>query len=291
MQLNTIAVVLTASTFLLGAFFLFLYRLKRQEYLLAWSAAWLMLSVHYVAFISIGITTDNQLLLWLGILNGTALTLAALSFLAAARLYAGSKFPGMAMAGAAVVGVIWAVAHAQHWVTTPPVLGVGLVFLYVGYTFWQEGRKQEAHADVLLAITFAGWGLLCILALFQSRLPFMQHLDVAPLILLPQLFTCVLMVMAVYEEERRRVERNMLALSSLNLATSSFVGGEIQKMLAQALERVLNVVRIPAGALCLQHGESTGPTSIVVTGLNASFCQAAQQERLDENMIDLVARL
>ncbi len=60
----------------------------------------------------------------------------------------------------------------------------------------------------------------------------------------------MLMVMAVYEEERRRVERNMLALSSLNLAASGFVGGEIQKMLAQALDRVLNVVRIPSGARC-----------------------------------------
>ena len=76
----------------------------------------------------------------------------------------------------------------------------------------------------------------------------------------------MLMVMAVYEEERRRVERNMLALSNLNLATSSFVGGEIQKMLAQALDRVLNVVRIPAGALCLHYGDSEGPTSVVVHG-------------------------
>jgi len=39
------------------------------------------------------------------------------------------------------------------------------------------------------------------------------------------------MVMASYEEEKRRIERNMLALSNLNLATSSFVGGEIQRML------------------------------------------------------------
>ena len=76
--------------------------------------------------------------------------------------------------------------------------------------------------------------------------------------LLPELFAGVLMVMTVYEEERRRVERNMLALSNLNLATSSFVGGEIQKMLSQALDRVLNVVRIPAGALCLHYGDTQG---------------------------------
>ena len=99
------------------------------------------------------------------------------------------------------------------------------------------------------------------------------------------------MVMAVYEEERRRVERNMLALSNLNLATSSFVGGEIQKMLAQALDRVLNVVRIPAGALCLHYGDSEGPTSVVVTGMGDAFCSAAQQDDLDEYIVNLVARL
>ena len=99
------------------------------------------------------------------------------------------------------------------------------------------------------------------------------------------------MVMAVYEEERRRVERNMLALSNLNLATSSFVGGEIQKMLAQALDRVLNVVRIPAGALCLHYGDSEGPTSVVGTGMGDAFCSAAQQDDLDEYIVNLVARL
>jgi diguanylate cyclase (GGDEF)-like protein/putative nucleotidyltransferase with HDIG domain len=99
------------------------------------------------------------------------------------------------------------------------------------------------------------------------------------------------MVMAVYEEERRRVERNMLALSNLNLATSSFAGGEIQKMLAQALDRVLNVVRIPAGALCLHYGEENGPTSVVVTGLGDAFCAAIQSNNLDDYLVSLVARL
>src|SRR5208282_2971169 len=106
-------------------------------------------------------------------------------------------------------------------------------------------------------------------------------IDLQPLTLLPQLFAGVVMVMGVYEEQRRRVERNMLALSNLNLATSSFPGGEIPKMLAQALDRVLNVARIPAGALCLHYGEIEGPTSVVSTGLSDSFCETLQTERLD----------
>ncbi len=101
---------------------------------------------------------------------------------------------------------------------------------------------------MLLAVAFTGWGLLYLSIAFRPFLPFMQRDGLLPLMVLPQLFTCVLMVMSVYEEERRRVERNMLALSNLNLATSGFVGGEIQSMLGQALERVLGVVRIPAGA-------------------------------------------
>src|SRR5207244_13538483 len=83
----------------------------------------------------------------------------------------------------------------------------------------------------------------------------------------------------------------MLALSNLNLATSSFVGGEIQRMLSQALDRVLGVVRLPAGALFLHHGDPQGPTSVVAVGLSDDFCRAAQNEGLDDYMVNLVSRL
>src|SRR5207302_9697076 len=97
--------------------------------------------------------------------------------------------------------------------------------------------------------------------------------------------------MATSEEEKRRIERNMLALSNLNLATSSFVGGEIQRLLSQALDRVLGVVRLPAGALFLHHGDPQGPTSVVAVGLNDEFCRVAQEEGLDDYLVGLVARL
>src|SRR5256884_9737898 len=82
----------------------------------------------------------------------------------------------------------------------------------------------------------------------------------------PCAFVAMLMVMALYEEEKRRIERNMLALSNLNLATSSFVGGEIQRMLSQALDRVLGVVRLPAGGLFLPPGDPQAPPSGVRDG-------------------------
>jgi hypothetical protein len=220
--------VLLASTFLLAVFFLFLYRLKRQEYLLAWATAWLLLSLHFVAGVVAATSPLGLWLRWVGVASELVLAMSALAFYCAARLYAGLKVPVAAMIVATVLAAAWAVAHAYQLFNVPPIaLGMGLVFIFVGQTFWQEGRKQEARADVLLALTFVGWGLLCISGAFRNRWTILQGVDLLPLMILPELFTCVLMVMAVYEEERRRVERNMLALSSLNLATSSFAGGEI----------------------------------------------------------------
>src|SRR5258705_55650 len=118
-----------------------------------------------------------------------------------------------------------------------------------------------------------------------------MHVALDPVSALPATFAAMLMVMALYEEEKRRIERNMLALSNLNLAASSFAGGEIHRMLSQALDRVLGVVRLPAGALFLNHGDPLGPTSVVAVGLNDEFCKVAQEEGLDDYLVTLFSRL
>jgi GAF domain-containing protein len=281
-------VVLLANSLLLGAFFAVLYRQKQQLYLLAWSAGWLaftlQLSVSLVARYPVSSAV------WLYALDEWLLALSGLVFLGAARLYAGSTPAIRELAVAASVAAVWSVAYARGYLAIPVELGVALIFLLVARVFWVSGRKRESVADRVLGITFAAWSLLC-LARAWPRFAASGGRAVSLVIFVPLLFAGLLVVMAVYEEERRRVERNMLALSNLNLATSGFVGGEIQKMLAQALDRVLNVVRVPAGALCLHYGVSDGPTSVVVTGLSDTFCSTVQEDNLDEYFVGLVARL
>jgi diguanylate cyclase (GGDEF)-like protein/putative nucleotidyltransferase with HDIG domain len=281
-------VVLLASGFLLAAFFAYVYLQKRQEYLLVWSAGWFLIGLHFISRV---IGPAGPSAKWFDVLNEWLLAVAALAFYSSARLYARLTLQARWVILAVAAAAVWALAYANHWIGAHLGLGVALLFLLVARTFWEEGRKQESRADLLLAITFVGWGVLRIATVFQERLGWLAGKDLIPLILLPELFSAVLMLMAVYEEERRRVERNMVALTNLNLATSSFVGGEIQKMLAQALDRVLNVVRIPAGALCLHYGEADGPTSVVVTGLGDSFCACIQENDLDKYVVNLVARL
>ncbi|MGB0036821.1 MAG: GAF domain-containing protein [Candidatus Acidiferrales bacterium] len=281
-------VVLLASAFLLATFFAYVYRQKRQDYLLVWSAGWFLVGLHFLDHLFGPRAIPAK---WFEVLDEWLMAVAALAFYCAARLYARLTLPMRGVIAAAAGAIVWALAYARGWVGAPLGLGVALLFLLIARTFWQEGRKQESKADLLLAVTFVTWGILRVTMVFQPRIMPIAKVDLLPLVILPLLFSGVLMVMAVYEEERRRVERNMLALSNLNLATSSFVGGEIQKMLAQALDRVLNVVRIPAGALCLHYGDAEGPASVVVTGMDESFCSAVQGNSLDKYIVKLVARL
>src|ERR1700733_4935859 len=282
------AAVLLAGALLLALFFSYVYQQKRQEYMLVWAAGWLLISLH---FLVPALGPQLTLPAWVNPVTEWLLALAGLAFYCAANMYARLKVPWKGMAALAFAAGLWALAYTRGWINVPVGLGVGLLFFFIARTFWEEGLKQESRADQFLAITFVAWGLLRLVTIFQERLGPLAGHDLLPLVLLPELFGGVLMVMAVYEEERRRVERNMLALSNLNLATSSFAGGEIQKMLAQALDRVLNVVRIPAGALCLHYGEENGPTSVVVTGMGDTFCAAIQGNNLDDYIVSLVARL
>ena len=273
---------------LLAIFFAFVYRQKRQSYLLVWALSWALIALH---FIGPAWAETGRAPAWAGTLTEWILAIAALTFYCSARLYSQLELPLRRVVAGATIAAVWALAYSRGWIAAPLGLGVALLFLFVARTFWEEGRKQETRGDILLALTFAGWGILRATTVLQPRIGWLAGRNLVPLVVLPLLFAGVLMVMAVYEEERRRVERNMLALSNLNLATSSFVGGEIQKMLAQALDRVLNVARIPAGALILHYGEAAGPTSVVVTGLNEGVCQAIQDGDLDNYIVNLVARL
>jgi len=283
-----IALGLLATAALTAAFFTSMYNVKRQLYLLLWTGGWSLLALHYLS---------PALEPWLGVaswqeaLNQWLLAAAALSFFCAAQLYAQTNPSVRLLAGAGALFLGWAVSYHMRWVSVPSDLGAALIFFGVARVFWKESRKQETPADLLLSIAFLAWGLMLLGALFLNQLSARLTPDVRLLMIVPQLFAALLMVMALYEEEKRRVERNMLALSNLNLATSSFAGGEIQRMLSQALERVLSVVRIPAGALFLHHGDPQGPSSVVASGLSDAFCSAAQEEGFDDHLVSLVARL
>src|SRR5712671_6818015 len=282
---SIIAITLLIASALTSGFFAYMHSIRRQAYLMLWSAGWCLLALHYL---SPALERWVIVAPWQSAVNEWLLAAAALLFFSTARVY--TEAPPLVRPQIAVGGVfvLWSAAFYLHTISISPQLGVALVLFGVAWLFYQESRRQETFADLLLAVSFLSWGAV---AIGELLLPNRVADSLRALEILPQLFAAALMVMGIYEEEKRRVEHNMLALSNVNLATSGFAGTEIQKMLSHALERVLSVVRMPAGALFLHHGNAQGPTSVVAVGLAENFCAASQEEGLDDHLVDLVSRL
>ena len=286
---SLIALGFLIATVLVGIFFASIYSLKRQPYLLFWSVAWLLYALHLAPAAASHWSGSNGV--------GTAVSsvffgLAGIGFFLGTQLYTRQK--------------LWTGLGGWGWCSAGGMGGCKCLANFAGVrtaarfadlcrsgvpVFGRESHHHETLADRLLAVAFAAWGVLAFTlnAWPGARAFFGEALQ--PITVAPTLFVCMLLLMANYEEEKRRVERNMLALSNLNLATSSFVGGEIQRMLAQALDRVLGVVRLPAGVLFLHHGDPSGPSSVVSAGISDEFCQAAQTEGLDDYLVGMVSRL
>jgi diguanylate cyclase (GGDEF)-like protein/putative nucleotidyltransferase with HDIG domain len=282
---SIIAITLLAASALTSGFFAYMHSLRRQAYLMLWSAGWCLLALHYL---SPALEPWMAVAPWQAAVNEWLLAAAALLFFSTAQVYTNTEPWVRPQIVAGGVFAVWSAAYYLHAISVSPQLGVAVVLAVIAWTFYQESQRHETFADLLLAGSFLSWGAIVI-----GELLLRAHIasSLRAMELLPQLFAAALMVMGLYEEEKRRVEQNMLALSNVNLETSSFGGPEIQQMLSHALERVLSVVRMPAGALFLHHGHAQGPTSVVAVGLAENFCAVAQEEGLDDHLVDMVARL
>jgi diguanylate cyclase (GGDEF)-like protein/putative nucleotidyltransferase with HDIG domain len=282
---SIIAITLLATSALTSGFFAYMHSLRRQAYLMLWSAGWCLLALHYL---SPALEPWVSVAPWQAAVNEWLLAAAALLFFSTAQVYTNAATWVRLQIAAGGVFALWSAAYYLHAIGISPQLGVAVVLAAVAWVFYQQSQRHETFADLLLAVSFLGWSAILIGEFLASS---RTANSLRALELLPQLFAAALMVMGLYEEEKRRVEQNMLALSNVNLATSSFVGPEIQQMLSHALERVLSVVRMPAGALFLHHGHPQGPTSVVAAGLSENFCAIAQEEGLDDHLVDMVSRL
>lgn len=274
---------------LVGLFFAYLYSLKKQTYLLFWTTAWIFWALH---LLPIAMRPWHGVSPLMSVVNQGLLGLSGVSFFLGTQAYTRKKKLWWVPATtAAVVVLLWSVANAYQLMPIEAVAPDSIIYLGVAYLFWRESFNNEAVADRLLAVVFGGWAILMLFLQLARMAAETLGQSWLTLCLIPTVFASMLLIVAIYEEEKRRVERNMLALSNLNLATSSFVGGEIQRMLAQALDRVLGVVRLPAGALFLHHGDTTGPTSMVSAGIAEEFSGTVQSEGLDDYLVGLVLRL
>jgi len=111
------------ATILVAAFFVYVYSLKRQPYLLLWTVGWAALSLHYLArFVEQWTSVaPMQVALeqWLA-------AVAGLIFLLGAQLYAQQKPWFAAIGAAAALMLVWAVTNNFTWFRVPAAIPTAL---------------------------------------------------------------------------------------------------------------------------------------------------------------------
>ena len=293
MHIGVLSFSILAVHALAAGFFTYLHRIKPQRYLQVWTVGWYLLLLHDLTNGPIYWleASGPGLPRWLIFAGRFFIVASGVAFFCAARLYMNSRAwtPGALLMGS------WVALYALSWrfehLWMAQLIGMMAVYLSVAFVFWQAARRQESHADWVLAAAFAGWAMVPLLRLAFGPLTRPGGTDFAVIASFPSLLVAVVMVMVLYEDQKRGVQLNILALSSLNLTTSSFMGGEIQKSLVEALERVLSVVGLPAGLLSLHRQGTQEPAVTSSVGIDAAFSRALGEDGLDREFLQLVSRL
>src|SRR5208282_3997560 len=151
MQQSFIALALLAATLLVAGFFAYVYTIKRQDYLLLWTAGWALLGIHDLgpALSQWWPPTPLQ-----SAMDEWSFALAGLFFFLGAQLYAQRK-PWIAPSAITAVALgLWAAAHAANLIPISAAIPSALLLVAAGMIFAQESRRQETLADRLLAMAF-----------------------------------------------------------------------------------------------------------------------------------------
>src|SRR5712664_3539213 len=137
MSPNAIALGLLLGTLLVGVFFAYIYSLKRQNYLLYWTAGWALYALHYLC---------PALSPWIGAnivlssLNHALFGFAAICFFLGAQLYTHRELSLKPAAGAAAFLALWSTANAFQVFSVSSFIPAALIYVAVGYLFWKESR-------------------------------------------------------------------------------------------------------------------------------------------------------
>jgi len=266
----------------LFALFTYLYDQTRETYFRAWQLGW----AAYVLYF--GLATWNlmgqmtALSLWAAKL---CLLVTALSIFVSTRLVKQALHFHWYDAALAFIGAVWAYlvvaagpAHAPlvslGMFKVPFVemeVGVAALLLYCAYRFFVLGQQRDSMGYRLLGISLTFWGLLLSSRqfhhLFEEMFSRMGHF-LSPI---PHMLLGISMVMVLYENERRSVQENLLAFSSLDVESSKLMPApELAPSLQTILERLMTALKAERAAICIHsHWHEILPS--VQRGFSSEF--------------------
>jgi len=112
-----IAITLLTASALTSGFFAYMHSLRRQAYLLFWSAGWCMLALHYL---SPALEPWMVIAPWQTAVNEWLLAAAALLFFSTAQVYTNTEPWVRPQIAAGGVFALWSAAYYLHVVRISP---------------------------------------------------------------------------------------------------------------------------------------------------------------------------
>lgn len=286
------ALVPLAVRTLLAVLFLYIYRRKREPYLIYWAGGWTLLALHLLP--ELGVVAAEPYSFPQAV-DSLLLAFGLLLFVDSARVFSRGASTPAVTALFAPVFVVWAILGGGPekllgWV--PLEVGSGAVAGVAGLMFWSDSRRREVVGGTLLGLAFLLWGLELATAPFAPSWAAQRSLLLDFVVSLPRQLVAFGMLIVLYEEEKRTLERHMLSLAGLNLITSTAPhGSTLQEMLGQTLERLLGALRVPAGTMAVQLTEDPAKLNCIHRGSGGTFLRELENIGLLPYLQRMVTRL
>jgi diguanylate cyclase (GGDEF)-like protein len=270
-----ILAVPSIAALLLFAVFSYLYLQTREPYFRAWQFGWAAYCGYYALILWNYFEGKTLPTAWLArvLLAGTALCIFV-----STRLLKNAYCVSVWDSVLAVIAVFWAAAAVwpgASWHLEIEI-GVAVLLLFCAYRFLRHAQVMASVAFRLLALSLVFWAFLLFSAQFRTSLPHVFGRVGHFLDPLPQMLLGISMVMVLYENERRVVEENLLAFSTLEIDSAHPL--EVSKMgprLERMLDRLMQLLKAERGALFVNErwrdalpGVQRGFTPEFLPGLN-----------------------
>ncbi|HEU5452075.1 MAG TPA: GAF domain-containing protein, partial [Terriglobales bacterium] len=297
----TIGAILVPGIFaaLLLLLFTYLYEQSRETYFRAWQGAWAAYCLHYAL----------QVWTVFGTPTFTAYLLSRLLFVAMAMgIYISSRlvtedfrlrWDDITLGGISVVLCVvnvWgqvadgrlSLASGQPRLEMEVV--VACILAISAWRFYRLARQRDSLGFHLLALSLIAWAPLLVLRQFHGF--FERYLGNAGYLMGPlaQMLIGVSMVIVLFDNERRIVQENALAFSTLDVdSTHLLTPPEIAPALRKLLDRMMRVIRVDQAATCIAERWRTTLPSVTI-GLPQQLLEDLQTGGVGEYLSEMAYR-
>ena len=285
-----ILAVPSIAALLLFAVFSYLYFQTREPYFRAWQFAWAAYCGYWALVLWNFFEGRTLPTAWLA---RALLAATALCIFVSTRLLKSAYRVSVWDSVLAVIAAIWAalaVWPGASWRLEIEV-GVAALLVFSAYRFVRHARATGSLAFRLLALSLVFWAFLLLSAQFRTVLPDVFGRVGHFLDPLPQMLLGIAMVMVLYENERRMVEENLLAFSTLEIdSTRPLELAEMAPRLERMLDRLMRLLKAERAALFVnERWRDTLPS--VERGFTPEFLSALNAGGAGEGLSSFVFRL